>query len=475
MSKRLLIAAMLVALMALPASAAVQSVKVSGSLESTWVVRDQFDLGDVSSASDSEFYQNLLITQAIVRFDADLTDNVSVVTQLINERAWDEEVSSNTDIDINLAYIEMREFLNSNLTVTVGRQVLNYGNAFIIGAGGPNNRIGAGGLNGVAEDLSWRTEYDAVKMVLDYDPLVVDIFAAKVDANQLTGVSSANTSEDDVDLYGINANWNLGDERNTGIEGYFFAKINQEDLTGMPTGQKADTVYVPGMRIYSNPIEGMYTSVEVAWQRGNNASVGDNNGADNLKREAMGAQVIGSYAIPGDTLSQYSPVLSGSYTYVSGDSNPDDERDPNAPASQEKWTAWDDMFEDQSGGTIYNTLFDLTNSHIYNAGLQMTPMEDVIAKISWWGIWLDKEMDEADSDSTTSDFIMRQPDGTTTTPVVSLDETHVGNELDVDLVFNYTEDVQLGFSAGWFFPGDVFSEDNDDVAKQFLTKVGVNW
>jgi hypothetical protein len=476
----------MVALVAVPASAAVQSVKVSGALESTWIVRYGFDLGvDIGQdPSAIDFYQNIFITQATVAFDADLTDNVSVKLQLINERPWDAETNANTDIDLNLAYLEMREFYLSSLTAVVGRMPVVYGTGFILG-GGPNNVIGAGGLVGVAEDFSWRTEFDGVKLIFDYDPLTVDLFAYKVAATNLLG-AAVNDEDDDIDLYGVNSTWSLGDEYNSSIESYFFAKIDRTGNTASAvfappvvpnSGQsKADTVYVPGFRVSSNPIEGLMTSLEMAWQYGNKAVTGDNAGSgDNLKRDAMGAQVIASYAIPGETIKDYTPVVSGSYTYVSGDSNPDNERDGNQPVSDNEWNGWDQMFEGQAGGTIYNTLFDLTNAHIYNLGLQINPWEDVTAKVSWWGIWLDKEIDEADGDADTADFVMRQPDGTTLVPVVAVDETMVGNELDAELMVQYTEDVELGFIASWFLPGDVFTCDNDEPARQFITKASVLW
>ena len=481
MVKRILLAAMMVALVAVPASAAVQSVKVSGALESTWIVRYGFDLGvDVGQdPSAADFYQNLFITQATVAFDADLTDNVSVRTVLINERAWDEEDNANTDIDLTEAYLEMREFYLSSLTAIVGRFPLFYGAGFIIG-NGPNNVVGAGGLSGVAEDFTWRTRSDGVKLIFDYDPLTIDIFAVKVDANTLLGTGGgkvANVNEnDDVDLYGINSTWSLGDEYNSSLESYFFAKLDRSSSVAAAPGSKTDSVYVPGFRVSSNPIEGLMTSLEMAWQYGNNAVTGDTAGSrDNLKRDAMGAQVIASYAIPGETIKDYTPVVSGSYTYVSGDSNPRNERDPNQPASQNKWTAWDQMFEGQAGGTIYNTLFDLSNAHIYNLGVQLNPWEDVTAKVSWWGIWLDKEFDEGANYDVTADFVMRQPDGTTLVPVVAVDERFVGNEIDAELKVQYTEDVELGFMASWFLPGDVFTDRNDEPARQFITKASVLW
>ena len=47
----------------------------------------------------------------------------------------------NTDVQLYLASVTMRELLYSPLTVTVGRQVFNYGNGLIMGDGGVNNSV----------------------------------------------------------------------------------------------------------------------------------------------------------------------------------------------------------------------------------------------------------------------------------------------------------------------------------------------
>ena len=47
--------------------------------------------------------------------------------------------ANDTKVQLYLASVTMRELLYSPLTVTVGRQVFNYGNGLIIGDGGPNN------------------------------------------------------------------------------------------------------------------------------------------------------------------------------------------------------------------------------------------------------------------------------------------------------------------------------------------------
>src|SRR3989338_8163261 len=263
--KRILLALLLVALIAMPAFASVQNVKVSGNVSSSWLIRNDFTFG-ARGEGVKEFGQNLLFTQAIVGVDADLTDNVSAKVELLNEKAWTEETDDNSDFDVNYAYMKAREFLNSAFSIIIGRQPLNYGNSLIVGRLGPNhgNAITAGGLNSVAEDFSKRTHYDAIRGIIDYDPLTVDLVYAKINANTLVGNGN---QEDDVDLYGINANWKLGDERNSEVEGYVFTKIDQSLQEGA-LHEKADKVFTPGIRVASNPIDGLWTSAEVAWQRG---------------------------------------------------------------------------------------------------------------------------------------------------------------------------------------------------------------
>jgi len=472
MRKVLLLAVLVVALMAMPALASVQNIKVSGDIETTALIRDQFDLGDTTISNN--YYQNLLITQTRLRVDADLTDNVSTTVRLINERAWNQESSSDTDIDLNLAYVTLREMLYSPLTVIIGRQEFAYGNSFVIDSAGTNNTISAGGLNGVAEDLSKRTALDAVRLVLDYNPLTIDLVAAKVDANTLAG---AGLQDDDVDLFGINANYQLGDDMDTVVEGYFWAKIDQStkrdnSVVGV-YGDKAETVYMPGLRASANVLDGLNVQAELAWQMGDEIQVlvDPDTGADSkgnqIKRSAMAAQLMSTYKLPFEKTKEYNPVITSVYTYVSGDSGPSDGTNP--ANNDERYTAWDPMLENQSGGKIYNTLFNLTNCHVSSLKAQVNPIEDVTAIFEWTGLMLDKELKDTTSpDKGTSTLMtLYQPDQNNITPTMTSDKW-LGNEFDFSLIYDYTEDVQFGASMGWFYPGPAFSSDNDQVASQWM-------
>ncbi len=494
MRKTLLLALLAIAFLAMPAMASVQNVKVGGQINTMWMVRDQFDLGTVTRSDD--FYQNFIMTHVRLRVDADLTDNVQATVALLNERAWDEDlndidggVSQNegaNDVDLNLAYVTLREMLYSPLTVIVGRQLFAYGNSFVIDAAGTNNVLSTGGLKGVSEDMtSFRTAQDAIRLILDYNPLTIDLVASKIDANRLAGTGA---QDDDVDLFGSNANYKIGDQWDSVVEGYFWAKIDQStkvNSAGQTGHYKADTVYVPGIRVSSNPIKGLNVSVEGALQRGNITQTETASAAaENQKREAAGAQVITNYVLPFEKTAKWSPVFTGVYTYVSGDNDNNDIRRDAIPLYpvDRTYEGWDPMFENQGGGSIYNTLFDLTNVHIYIAKAQLKPIEDVTAWASWTGMWIDKEIAGArdafvgDCTGTTAAgcFSMRQPDGTVITPRVTTNKS-VGNEFGIGMLYDYTEDVQIGARADWFRPGGMFHDDNEDVASQYVVNANVNF
>jgi hypothetical protein len=480
--KKLLAAALMVVL-ASPAFAAIQNVKVSGDITTTFVDRNNFDLGDTVATDNSGNFtapiyqpvglkkQNVFITQTRLRVDADLSDNVSTTVGLINERAWnaEQQVTTNTGTDTNvqlyLASVTMRELLYSPLTVTVGRQVFNYGNGLIMGDGGVNN-LATGNLATIAQDLTERTAYDGVKAILDYKPLTIDMFYFKNNQNLVNGnVNSGKTSSD---VYGLNANYQLNDPMSTVVESYLFTRFNG-DSNGTAAGSPAvshhgDDLYVPGLRASTNPIKGLNVQGELAWQLGNHTTSLVNGAQVSEHRDAMAAQFLTSYSLP--VLDKYKPSVNASYTYVSGDKT-----SGTAVNHTTNYTAWDPFNEIQGGGTIYNTLFPLSNMHILAAGASVNPLEDVTVAGTWSGLWA------ADAYSATNPLFLYQPDGGTTqiAPTTKAKRTGLGNEYDVNLTYNYTEDVTFGVSLGWYVPGSAFSSINKDTATQALANVAVKF
>jgi hypothetical protein len=226
--------------------AEVQNVKVSGDLLTQSVLRNSIALQDnpVGVAAATTGYGESItafISAVRLRVDADLTDQVAATVRLLNERDWDEESNANTDIDLDLAYVTMKEFLYSPLTLTVGRQELHFGNDFIIGDPDTNGFSAAHGTAGKAglvdslDDLSVRKAFDAIRATLDYDPLVIDLVYAKIDENAVQQYN-------DVDLYGVNAAYMVNEDLMTEL--YLWQR--SRDAAALNTGPISQRV----MRIY---------------------------------------------------------------------------------------------------------------------------------------------------------------------------------------------------------------------------------
>ncbi|MEI8011153.1 MAG: alginate export family protein [Candidatus Omnitrophota bacterium] len=436
----------LVALMAAPAFASVQNVKISGSLATTSVIRKSFDLGAVTTPA-SQTEQNIVATTTSVGVAADLTDNVSTKIKLTNEGAWGlQNAAGNSDNNsfyLDEAYVTMKELLYTPLTVTVGRQTLAYGNQFLIGYNGGNKNY----YSGVATDLAGNGNFDAVKAVLSYEALTVDVFASKINENTNLG----NNDSDDTDLYGINANYKLGDKMSTVVEAYTFAKNDKNSIAYPAT--KAANLYVPGLRVSTNPIEGLNVQMEGAYELGSGYSTSGL--TDTLS--AYGLQGKVNYALP--VLKDVKPVLSAGYTYLTGEKDP-----ASIGVTANKSTAFQPLYENQNVGRIFDSLFTASNLSLVEASAEVTPIQDLTAKLSWYNVA------KAQKAAITS---INQPTSAAGQAVGGSTSKALGNEVDLDLSYAYTEDVKFGVSAGYFAPNKAFNSLNKDSASQLLSSVSV--
>jgi len=446
MSKRLilLVALALVVGLTYTAYAEVQNVKVGGDILIRGVARNNFDLKN-GNAGDKEDDQASFATSTVrVRIDADLTDNVSATVRLLNERLWGVESTLNSDIDLDLAYVTLKEFLYSPLSLMVGRQELRYGNGLIVGDPDTNRSVASDlsdALNvPLAEDLSSRKAFDAIRAVLNYDPLVVDLVYAKIDegASSSSYINDNVARNDDVDLMGINAVYTL--DKATTLNPYFFVKSDSN-------GDKTDKIYVPGILITSSPIEDLKLSLEGAYQFGKRRVTGTDT---QTKRRAWALQAGADYALK---KLPYSPMVGLQYTYLSGDKN----------SSDSKYKAWDPMFEDQTLNSIPNVLFANSNMQVINLKGSMKPMEDVTVLVNYGNYRLAQKLSGSQD--------LGYGSGWTLTGKKPL-----GNALDLSAVYDYTEDVQLALDLGWFFPGKAFDKtDGRRTANQVIGSMKVTF
>jgi|SRR3989339_503574 len=441
--RKLLLALLVVAFVAMPAFASVQNIKVSGSIDSAALYRENFELGLITSAGEDEV-QNLFFTITKVGIDADLTDNVAATVELIDERPWG--TGSTVAVEVNLAYVTLREMLYSPLTVVIGRQPIVWGNGFIIG----QNSTTDSSLNNVATDLSEQYGFDAIKIVLDYNPLTIQgIFSRITDTT--TGLTGEVT---DVNLYGVNATYEFGDDMDSLAEAYVVKSVNNSDQNS-----RAEEILIKGIRGSMNPLEGLNLQAEAALQSGTTIT-----GADSQTLKAKAIQLMSNYKIP--ALEDYNPVVAYTFSYFSGDEN---SANTGLAAGQlSDNTAWNSGFMRQNIGKIYNAILDNSNLIIHQLALSANPMEDVLATLSYAKLYT------ANGDASTISLL--QPDSASISCNVANGSETIGQEIDLDLAYNYTEDVQILGTLGFFKPGEYFGAYDDRTpAKQAMVRVNVGF
>jgi len=478
MNRRLIVicAVMFFVALAVPAFAAVQNVKVSGDITASVVDRVDLNLGlpmNGTGAAGGKDDSRVIMSQVRLRVDADLTDNVSTTIRLINERDWNDEDPTRTtnrstndkNVDIDLAYVTLKEMLYSPLTVMIGRQELHYGNDLIVGDSDTNRQDLSNTPDIQNRDLSLRKAFDAVRAVLNYDPLTIDLIYAKINDN--TKISAGVTREkDDTNLYGAYAKYKMGDKYNSIVEGYFWQK--RDDRRAINQHENASVINVPGFRIVTNPIKGLNLQAEQAWQFGNLPGGQIGAGANvNYDRDAMMSFASVNYALQVERIMKYAPVIGAWFVRYSGDKNPGDSNP--LSAAKKRYTAWDPMFENANTGTIYNVLFDTTNARIVNGNLSIKPIEDVTAKVDYAALWLDKKWPRQAGASTLTIF---QTGGGTITQTMNDGKSFLGQEVDGTLTYDYTEDVQFTLLGSVYLPGKAIgtnsASDNTKNPKQII-------
>lgn len=486
MNKRLILVlalALVVGLTVGSAYAEVQNVKVSGDIYAAGVGRNHFDLtrqSNINNGANKSDAEADMFSIARLRVDADLTDNVGATIRLLNERNWNgdstnavaanQNITGNTvtggttfgttttanNLNIDLAYVTLKEFLYSPLTLKIGRQDLRFGNALIVGD--PDTNIFSGQTSLAEGDLSARKSFDAVRATLDYNPLVIDGVYAKVQEGNVN-------LNDDVTLMGLNAAYDLN--KSTTFEGYFFSKITGSQaanvfnvkannntsfnttLAGTNIKNDADKVNVIGLRAGNKGVKNLSLNGEVAYQFGTYNPKFDPNAAYNsatdkaktMKRSAWAVEVGANYDLKDvQGLAKYAPVVGAGYTYLSGQA-------PNKTGDN-KYKGWDPMFEDQTNGHILNAITANTNIMKANFNLGSKLTDDIGLKFDYVMAWFAKKYD--DKDLTVLSGIANN---TGTANVFRMqDKKFLGNEFDLTLTYDYTEDVQFALLGGYFAP-----------------------
>lgn len=455
MSKRLILilALAFVVGIAFTAYAEVQNVKVGGDITALGISRN-LSLTSAKNNNDASSIASIVR----IKVDADLTDNVMTTVRLLNERYWGSETEhvstggeANTEIVLDLAYVTLKEFLYSPLSLTVGRQELHFGNDMVIGDYDTNNRVSTASpfrwlsaADPRDADLSARKAFDAIRATLNYDPLIVDAIFAKVTPNATQKIGN-----DDTNLFGINANYKV--DAKTTVEGYWFQK-NVGKKAGTAAVKKVDRVDTVGTRVVNTSLENLILNGEVAYQFGKRAGTTALTEDSSVNRKAWALETAATYNWK---KVKYTPSTTVLYSYFSGD-HENNAYNTNLGA----YRGWDPMYENQNFGNIANALFDQTNAHILGGIVAAKPMDDVILKGEYYAFWWAKAY----------------PDGTTVTTrrgdiLATSQRRFVGQEVDLTATYDYTEDVQFALMGGWFMPGPSLDKETSTVKTKIASEI----
>ncbi|MGH7197544.1 MAG: hypothetical protein ACREH5_02225 [Candidatus Omnitrophota bacterium] len=495
--KALFVLALVVAVAA-PAYAETQNVKVSGSIDmyhfyrSNWDLRDNNDSGAVpqvgndggfpapfdsdvrgenhgSSPFNRSEGDDYFMTVTQIEVSADLTDNVSTVINIVNQRDWNagtDEFSHNPsdgeefDIELDLAYVQMKEIFYSPLTLTIGRQDLWFGRGLVVGSNWRSwdnqsyEKFASGQIQ--ADEYSAKTAFDSIRATLDFNPWTLDFVYSQIDEN-------AHDPEDDISLYVVNVNYKFA-EYNAVAELYYVGETDRATVPDFDdTEDSFDTwnndTHTIGGRVQFDPISQITLGGELAYQFGDYQSPGDDfpplneaNLYTERDRSALLFNIFGTYRWD----YEWKPELTLEYLHVSGEDEPikGGAGDYNAwnPLYRGKfYTAYADFRE-----FVYSTgdSFDQDarqNENVFQVKGSLRPLEDLLLEASWTQIWTDEDIDVVRNDGF----------GPFLGDVIGKRDDDIGWEVDLGVTYDYTEDVTFSTLFSWFEPGDYYSGAND--------------
>lgn len=460
-----------------------QSVKVSGDLTMRAIVRDKYDYqgspnesGTAASLSQIDSAgQNWFMSVAAIQVDADLTDNVQTVIRVLNQRDWNVTTRTGTaasnptpngtgwytanadefDIMLDLAYLKLKDFIYSPLTVTIGRQDLWFGKGFIVGA---NQQNPAGNLS--APEYTDINSFDAVKAVLDYDPWTISGIYSKIAEGPIQ-------VDGDIDLWGINVGYKFN-SYNAEAEGYWFYKTDKS-IPHSNNIKSGNDVYTIGARGSVDPISWVTLAAEGAWQGG--SYIGAAQQATTRARSAWALDVSGEVRYFTDKC-PWKPKFGVEYIFYSGDKSEHDSNLGNGNVGG-TYTGWDPMYRGKYDSAIREFVGKFYRTYRYPASTTNVISSADDSRTNQSQIIFLGSVQPIESVTVKANYNMFWNEYNFTSDPKS--GTWIGSELDINATWDYTEDVSFGVLAGWFFPGEVYYDKRDSIATDLVGTVKVSF
>ena len=459
MVKATLRGAVLLGLLAwsVPSFAEVQNVRVGGDITLRGFHRENMDLTDDDGALDT--HDNFFMTTTGINLGADLTENVSAFIRLANERDWNvDTTSARGDFDVSQSYITLKELFYSPLTVRLGTQPIVWGRGFVLGSNllpGVLNEGDDRNAAITANEYTDFTAFDAVRATLDLSNLGGIGFPLTADYVYIKSNEGTIGAPDDVNIQGVNFSAKF-DDMNSEMEAYYLNKLDKSH--GSTVGTSSDEngfISTWGIRGSAKPVQGAYVYGELAYQHGKRAVDPTVVVPAGSEVAAWAVDLGGEYTFADVAMT---PKLGAEWIFWSGKDS-DGAVGGWDPIARSYFTSAIREFQTASGaGGFYITdqagdTSAATNQHQLSAYGSLQPLEDLTVAPRLSFFWLDVGAVQADGKR----------------------DYYVGSELDTQVTYNYTEDVQFGFLYAVFFPGDVYHAGTDNAAQQLVTSVSVKF
>lgn len=357
--------------------------------------------------SDNDDKQSFIGSRTRLTVKAAVTDDAFAKITIQDVRSWGDANNVSTGkeqqaLDLYEAFFQVNGVAGTPISVSAGRQPLVYGDHRLLG------------------HLGWKDEgrtHDVLKVMLGFDRLSLDLFAAKE-------AESGKPSDDknDDDLNGAYAMIKLTD----GIDLDVYAlqwKTAGTDADGNPI--KGHNVMTYGARIAGKMAALDFTG-EYAIQSGD--------WAEGVSQEASAFAVTAGYTLP-----FWSTRIGAEYVYGSGDDDSSDDTQKNF------------VFPFHTNHGLYGFMdyFSWGNMTDTAVRLKTTPMERLTLKLDYHIFTLAEGK---------GDWLNVVGTGVFKKAVPGKDSTDAGQEIDLTGVYKAMDNLKLVGGLSQFTPGDAAKE-----------------
>jgi hypothetical protein len=273
---------------------------------------------------------------------------------------------------------------------------------------------------------------------------------------------NTSATPDDVNLQGVNFSTKL-DAANTELEAYYLHKRDESGATA--NINKTGNVNVIGVRGSAMPAEGLSTWAEAAYQFGRRASDPDTGTTVAAPLgspfQAWAFNLGGEFGFADVAMT---PRVGAEWIFWSGKDS-DGSIAGWDPIARSYFTTAIREFQTANASGFYGTgqpgdTSAATNQNQFSVWGGLSPVEDLNATSRLSFFWQHVGAVPHTAAGVRSDGERKG---------------YAGTEWDNQLVYDYTDDVQLGFLYGVFFPGSIYRTGFDSTAQELVTTVSVKF